>query len=362
MIGGMTEFTQIMPILLIGLGVDYAIHLTSRYREELGGGARVATAIGGSITAVGGALVLATATTALSFLTNVVNPIPTLRDFGVLAAVGIVASFLVMLTVVPAARLLLDRRAEWAGRLPAPALGHTAERLLPRLMGRTAVLAERAPVPTLLVTLALAGVGVVGLTQLETRFSTTDLVPDDSLALEVLDELAERFDGGYGELTDVLVTGDIATPDVHNALVDAHGALAGTDDVVVHGAQPAARSIVTLLASLVVHRRHRRPDRLGRDRDDRDGHGPARARPARPHRLHDRDDPDRGVRSRRLRLPGAVRPRPRGPRSPDGVRGARLHPAVLTAYRRARRDLRREVPAFTAGGRHGRAAHHPLRT
>jgi hypothetical protein len=30
--------TQIVPILLIGLGVDYAIHLTSRYREVIGQG------------------------------------------------------------------------------------------------------------------------------------------------------------------------------------------------------------------------------------------------------------------------------------------------------------------------------------
>jgi hypothetical protein len=64
LIGGMTEFTQVIPILLIGLGVDYAIHLTSRYREEVGAGADVATSIRGAIATVGAALVLATVTTA----------------------------------------------------------------------------------------------------------------------------------------------------------------------------------------------------------------------------------------------------------------------------------------------------------
>ena len=41
-----------------------------------------------------------------------------LKDFGILAAVGIFASFVLMLTFVPALRLVLDRRAEAAGTLP----------------------------------------------------------------------------------------------------------------------------------------------------------------------------------------------------------------------------------------------------
>ena len=40
-IGKFNEILQILPILLIGLGVDYAIHLSSRYREELGAGVTV---------------------------------------------------------------------------------------------------------------------------------------------------------------------------------------------------------------------------------------------------------------------------------------------------------------------------------
>ena len=55
---------------------------------------------------------LATLTTAVGFLTNVTNDIPALAEFGELAAVGIVASFLLMLTFVPAVREVLDRRAE----------------------------------------------------------------------------------------------------------------------------------------------------------------------------------------------------------------------------------------------------------
>jgi hypothetical protein len=226
--------TQIVPILLIGLGVDYAIHLTSRYREEIGEGETVDGAMTGAVSSVGIALFLATITTVIGFLTNIFNPVPALKDFGILAAVGIVVAFLLMLTFVPAVRILLDRRAERNGRLPVHSLQAHGDRLLPRIMEKLALLAEHAAIPTIIVALVLGAAGFYGFTQLETRFSFTDFLPDDSEYVGTLETLADDFGGGFGEQTQVLVE---ATPDqpldgsVHNALVAANAQLAGVDDV-----------------------------------------------------------------------------------------------------------------------------------
>jgi uncharacterized protein len=252
LIGAMNDVSQIVPVLLIGLGVDYAIHLTSRYREELAAGGSVHDAIQRATTTVGVALVLATVTTAVGFLTNIVNPVPALTDFGVLAAVGISASFLLMLSFVPAVRLLLDRRAERAGRLPRVAMARTGDRLLPSLMGRTAVLAEKAPVPTLLVTVLLGGtLGLWGLSQLEVRFSFTDFVSDDAPAAVAMETIVDRFGGGFGETTDVLVTGDVATPEVHNATVAALEDAAGVADVATFGDVAQAESVIGVLGLML---------------------------------------------------------------------------------------------------------------
>lgn len=226
--------TQIVPILLIGLGVDYAIHLTSRYREEIGQGKMVDGAMTGAVTSVGVALFLATITTVIGFLTNVFNPVPALKDFGILAAVGITVAFLLMLTFVPSVRILLDRRAERNGDLPVGALQAHGDRLLPRVMEKLALLAEHAAIPTLIVALALGAGGFYGFTQLETRFSFTDFLPDDSEYVETLDVLADEFGGGFGEQTQVLVEPTDAKPidaEVHNALVAANADLVAIEDV-----------------------------------------------------------------------------------------------------------------------------------
>ncbi len=200
---------------------------------------------------MGVALVLATVTTSVGFLTNIANPVPALKDFGILAAIGIASAFLLMLTFLPAVRLLLDRRAEKMARLPVEGFGHSSERALPAMMGKAAMFAEHVPMATLLVTLALAAAGIYGVTRLETKFSFTDFVPEGSELLVTFETIQDEFAGGFGERTDVLIEGDVATPAVHNALVEAWGNMADTENVVTFAGRALAESPVSVIAQLI---------------------------------------------------------------------------------------------------------------
>ncbi|MEX1038161.1 MAG: MMPL family transporter [Acidimicrobiia bacterium] len=253
-VGAFNEISQIVPVLLIGLGVDYGIHLTSRYREEVGEGSSVDGGVRSAIGTVGVALVLATVTTMIGFLTNIFNPLPALKDFGILAAVGIGASFILMLTFVPSVRLMLDRRAEARGELPREAMGATSERLLPQMMEKTAVLAK-APVVTLVVTLALGVLGYIGLSNISTEFSFTDFLPEDSPTIETYDLLIDEFGGGFGETTQVLIEGDLSDPGMYNAIAEATANMVDTDDVLTFqtpvGEQAAVTSPVSVVQQLL---------------------------------------------------------------------------------------------------------------
>ncbi len=252
-IGNFSEILQIIPILLIGLGVDYAIHMTSRYREELGAGQPVRGASSRATLTVGIALVLATVTTSVGFLTNVINPVTALRDFGILAAVGITSAFILMLTVLPSARVLLDRRGEAKGHIASEAFGHQSERVLPKLMGNASVLAEKYAVWTLLVSLILGIVGFVGLTRLSTEFSFTDFLPEGEPLLDAFDVITEEFGGGFGEETEVIIEDvDVATPAIHNALLASWQNLNGVENVIAFGDFAAAESPVSVIAGMVV--------------------------------------------------------------------------------------------------------------
>ena len=253
---------QILPILLIGLGVDYSIHMSSRYREEVFGGSTVDLGIGTAIRTVGVALVLATVTTAVGFLTNVFNDLPALREFGELAAFGIFVSFLLMLTFVPSARELLDRRGQRRETIEPAMLQGGEARRLPRLIGRASWLPKNAAIATLVVSLILGGLGVWGTLNIEAKFSFLDFIPTTSPLRDTFSTLLDDYGGGFGESTQVLIcaegerpgecdaSSDVATIDAWNGMAAATGSLTDIDDVIKFGDFAAAESPIALLFEL----------------------------------------------------------------------------------------------------------------
>jgi uncharacterized protein len=247
LIGPFNPQTQVVPILIVGLGVDFSIHLLARYRSETGASRDPATGYRRAAVTVGLALLLDTAATAIGFLTNLISPVEFLRTLGVLAAIGITAAFLMTMTFLPAARILLDRRADRRGRLPVDDLAQADRSVLPRLMSRTTVLAERAPVAVVTGAVVLTAVGGYGFTQLDSRFALTDFVPQDDPQLATFETLEREFGGGFDRSTEVLLRGDVATPDALDALDRALDDAAEVDGVDTLNGDADATSVLSIL-------------------------------------------------------------------------------------------------------------------
>jgi uncharacterized protein len=238
LVGPFTQVSIIVPVLIVGLGVDYAIHLTYRYREERRHGLSSGRAANASVRTVGGALVLATAATVLGFLTNLISPLPPLRDFGIFTASGVIAAFVVMALLVPSARNLLDRRRARRTRTWRATRSDQAgsDGVLARLMGRTAVLAQRMPVVVLGVALVVTAVAAGAATQIESRFSQDDFIPEGSDVALLVERIDGLFGGDIAETTYVVVDGDVANPSAGAAIDAFIGAVASVPDVRVSDA------------------------------------------------------------------------------------------------------------------------------
>ncbi len=224
-----SQMVQILPILLIGLGVDYSIHVTTRYRQELSQGRSVDESISIAIRTVGIALVLATMTTAVGFLTNVTNDIPAIVEFGVLAAIGISVSFLLMVTFVPAVREILDRRAEKAGRLDTDGLEAGESRVIPNIVGRFSVLPKKLAIATVIASLIGTTIAGVAMTGLSTQFSFLDFVPTTSPIRTTAVTIDDNFN--FPETTSMLVEGDMTKGSAWNAMLESNSAVVVIEDV-----------------------------------------------------------------------------------------------------------------------------------
>ena len=115
-IGGMslmgiplTLLTALLMSLVIGLGVDYNIHIGDRFADELREGKSTYEALNAAVTGTGGALLGSTLTSAGAFATLALVPQAQIVSFSSIVVIALLSSFLVSLLVLPSLLVLWDR-------------------------------------------------------------------------------------------------------------------------------------------------------------------------------------------------------------------------------------------------------------
>lgn len=243
--GPLSQLVVVIPVLLVGLGIDYAVHLTARYREQRAGGQDPSAAARRAMYTVGAALVLSATATAVGFASLVLAPLQLISDFGVFVAVGIVCAFVILTLLVPAARVMRDRRRPHAEPDAVRELGLAGAMRVPVWLVR------RAPAVGLLVALLLSGVSLVAASGLDTRFDRDDFVPEGSDVAALLSYQRELFGGSIDETTFVIVDGDLTDPAVANAVLDAQRQVGEVAGVRTLDGTPQVVSVVSLAEAVL---------------------------------------------------------------------------------------------------------------
>ncbi len=196
LLGGVTDVsvfaTNLTTALGLGLGIDYALLMTSRFREQLAAGATVDDAVRHTVRTAGRTVAFSAGTVAAALGALLVFPQFFLRSFGY-SGIGVVAIAAVgTLIVMPALFKLLGHRIN-SGRLPWAGPGRSDTRA--PLWGRLARTVMRRPALTALPVLAvllLATSPLLGIT-----FGTADerVLPKDAESRQVSTALQQNFEG-----------------------------------------------------------------------------------------------------------------------------------------------------------------------
>ncbi|MFH1654135.1 MAG: MMPL family transporter [Pseudomonadota bacterium] len=101
-IGHLNMTTAFLFSILFGLGIDFGIHLYSRYTEERENGRTLFDSLYAMIFHVGRSSFTAGATTAAAFLILAINDFKGFSEFGLIAGIGIMISLFAYLTILPA--------------------------------------------------------------------------------------------------------------------------------------------------------------------------------------------------------------------------------------------------------------------
>ncbi|MDE0170010.1 MAG: MMPL family transporter [bacterium] len=218
LVGPPNSLTTMVPIILIGLTVDYAIQIVSHYREQRLAGEEVVGAVRKGLRHVTLPLTLAAVTTIVSLLVSLFSPIGIVNDFGVIAGLGVGMSLLVMLTLIPAGRTIIDRRRAARNKLKDPRPIATALpgiRPLAESLGRGVT---RRPTPYIVGVIAVTIALGFAARDLESEFSIRDILPRGGGLLEDMDTLDAAI-GGSTEMVSLLVKAEATDT---RTLIDLH--------------------------------------------------------------------------------------------------------------------------------------------
>ncbi|MER6022518.1 MMPL family transporter [Streptomyces anulatus] len=196
----------ILSILVIGAATDYALLLTARFREELAVHGDRFAAMRIALRESFGPITASAATVAAGLLALLLSDLTNNRALGPVGAIGIVCSVLSALTFLPAALVLLGRKAYWPAK-PRPADdkvsgGHG-------IWHKVAALVDRAPRKVWAITLAaLIACAAFAPTLTSKGVPLDEIFVNDAPSVAAQETLSEHFPGGSGNPAVIIAAAD----------------------------------------------------------------------------------------------------------------------------------------------------------
>ena len=185
----LTPWTAVTAVLVVSVAAGHAVQILKRYYEcyaELGDNR---AAVAASLARIGPVTAVACFIAAAGFASLATFGVPAVRDFGLMAACGIVSTLVIELTFIPAVRVLL----------PAPRSAEAQREREHRLLDRAidaiarAVLAQ--PRRTLLLALCVSAAIGAGAARIQVNTAFRSWFDADEPAIVADRAIRERFTG-----------------------------------------------------------------------------------------------------------------------------------------------------------------------
>lgn len=202
--------------LILGLGVDYSVHLFHNYKSELEKGRTPAEAIKLSVKEIGTAMFLAWLTTFIAFMSFLSSSIPPIRDFGLLLALGVSYTFITAITLMAASRYLLDRKKISPLKIRVKSFS------IKNVMGKIALTVLKHQKKVIFVTIVISIILASGAIRLERGFDMDQFIPEDNPAMKLFDKIASNFPYASEYQEYILIEGNVATVKALKGIAQTH--------------------------------------------------------------------------------------------------------------------------------------------
>ncbi len=183
--GTLTIMESVFGVLIFGMGVDFAIHLLLRMREERARGLDFQASVERAIAGTGHGILAGAVTTGGAFMIMAFAPDPVFYRLGLAGSVGLLLCFVFLILMLPAEWAILERR-HVDDRAPARAL------LLP-VLATLARVSYRRPLAILGTTALFMAWSAAGLSHFRYETNLEQVFSRDIRAVDTAAKIHEHY-------------------------------------------------------------------------------------------------------------------------------------------------------------------------
>lgn len=183
-----TLLTGLLPPIIVVIGIPNSVYLLNKYHHEFAQHGNKILALSRMIRKIGLVALITNFTTAVGFLVLAFTDILILKEFGVVASINILCTFMVSIILIPAV----------FSYLPAPntrQLRHLQFRLLDYVLTNLDLLVHRHPYYIFAATIMIVGVSLYGTSKMYSVSYMVDDIPEDSDIRRDLTFFENKFAG-----------------------------------------------------------------------------------------------------------------------------------------------------------------------
>jgi RND superfamily putative drug exporter len=221
--------TQLATMIGLGVGIDYALFIITRFRESVGEGADIRSAVIHAMDTSGRAVLFAGVTVIVALLGMLLMGVAFLGGLAISSAIAVALTMLATLTLLPA---VLSRYGERIAR-PSRRRARRAISSGPGAWERWANLIRRRPWPAALTGLAIMLVVASPVLSLRLGLSDNGNDPTSTTTRQAYDLLARGFGKGFNG--PLVVVAQLPAAGDRSALAAVSGTLRAARDVVAVG-------------------------------------------------------------------------------------------------------------------------------
>ena len=183
-----TLLTGLIPSIIVVIGIPNSVYMINKYHREYAAHGDKSKALGKIIRDIGLVTFLTNFTTAIGFAVLVFTGIPILVEFGIIAGLNIMCTFVVSTIMIPSVFSLFKPPS-------TRHLRHLDFKMLNGALIGLDVLVHKHRKLVFLVTIAIVAVSVVGISRLESISYMVDDLPEDSPLKKELTFFEKNFSG-----------------------------------------------------------------------------------------------------------------------------------------------------------------------